>query len=68
MTVLFEFKNKDYIPSNYDDFGFTGENLTASEYAEKMGRFQSERIVQWLSLCASREFRSVRKGYICLFV
>lgn len=42
----FDFENKDYISVSYDDIGFTGEYLTASEYVEKMGRFQPERIFE----------------------
>lgn len=36
VSVPFDFGNEDYVPVSYDDFGFTGEHLTVSEYAEKM--------------------------------
>lgn len=47
VSVPFDFGNEDYVPVSYDDFGFTGEHLTVSEYAEKMERFQSEGIFEY---------------------
>lgn len=47
VSVPFDFENKDYIPVNYDDFGFTGEHLTISEYVEKMEKFQLEGVFEY---------------------
>lgn len=47
VTVPFDFGNEDYVPVSYDDFGFTGEHLTVSEYSAKMEKFQSEGIFEY---------------------
>lgn len=47
VTAPFDFGNEDYMPVSYEDFGFTGEHLTLSEYAEKMEKFQSEGIFEY---------------------
>jgi hypothetical protein len=47
VTAPFDFGNEDYMPVSYEDFGFTGEHLTLSEYAEKMEKFQPEGIFEY---------------------
>ncbi len=47
VMVPFDFGDEDYVPVSYDDFGFTGEHLTVSEYAVKMEKFQSEGIFEY---------------------
>lgn len=47
VSVPFDFGNKDYVSVSYDDFGFTGEHLMVSEYAERMERFQLEKIFEY---------------------
>lgn len=47
VSVPFDFGNEDYISVSYEDFGFTGEHLTVSEYAEKMEKFQSGGVFEY---------------------
>lgn len=49
VSVPFDFGNEDYVPVSYDDFGFTGEHLTVSEYIEKMEKFQLEGVFEYNS-------------------